>query len=509
MDVQQAPTPYDIAVDSHVSVAKHFVAKYDQIMITEDKQIQKNKWLEFWDQFTEFHKYSVVKNESDRVEMFCQLFFVTSEMGKISDSSVLTLNSINGFVAHDSKFKDFKKILDREETYLDIFYETCENIYKVDGQDPETENSIITNDIKDKSLHPYFMDPTNPPKKYKPIYEMYKLNLLGNWSSSELMDLIKIDMQNYQNLHPIAKYKIKKTVSWIVIGDGYVSEKLTFSAPKKYKDAYHRILFAFVNNLETSVHQVFYSIVLDVVTKFDVNEKIKFLNDLSNNDFVKSKIAWCQHHLSDTEPRVIHDITMFILEGIGFQPQFNVILSIKDLKRGLPGTVMGTKLVLRDENNHQLNWMTDFRFKKIKPPESVVQKMMHDFLQIEFEYIEKLEQEMMDDPSIKNVNNKDYEYPRSLVSLTPEKQKKSLMFQANVSLQILGYGILYSNIRVQPLDFLEENAMAKISQFFETRSATYYETSEKEFFEWLEHVRPKYLQDEGSLKEEITKNLRS
>jgi hypothetical protein len=179
---------------------------------------------------------------------------------------------------------------------------------------------------------------------------------------------------------------------------------------------------------------------------------------------------------------------MAIQEGVGFQRQFNTILSVGHTI--LPALVLGTQLVLRDENLHTVNWGTLEQCLVVKPPQSIVFGMIHEYVNIEDEYIEYVDQKWQEEKKVLNDKSSETSHHSSsgrlntqehiqdaeinVAFLTVENQMKSVRFQANFVAHCLGYKIKpYPEITEQPIPILERQGMKKQVQIFESHNPDY------------------------------------
>lgn len=494
--------------------AKLFLEKQtDNTTIASEQDLQRSQKRKlWWDKFRELHIQIYVNKKINAAKKLQKSYSAMMQSGEnLSDipvdnisqsSSSLSSNNSSDSEANENEIIDYRaeflnSVFECEDIALEEFYVLLEPFF-----DPtkKTDSNTI---VPDGELANYFLDFINLDKKYKNIYVMYNYNVKGFWSVTEFTDLLEQDRLDLKNLPKYLRIRLKYAVMWLSVGDGLVIGQIKTQIGDRVKDPISELLRAYVQYLE-SIHQIFYSAMQSIVTENNTKLREQFVKELSENSSIKEKVQWSKKYLSPVTPWVECFICMAIQEGIGFQPQFNVILAFSDMKV-MKGLVYGTELVLRDENTHQLNWGIYYYLMDLRPPQEIFNEMIYEYISIEDKYIdyieskceEELATEMLQDLATQgtqtgelNIKSKQMSYetqiPPSLALLTPTNQKKSVRYQANMLAKSLGYKPPYVDIATQPIPYLEKIGMKKTQKFFEVRANDYVDAKQHNFEMWIE-----------------------
>ena len=278
---------------------------------------------------------------------------------------------------------------------------------------------------------------------------MYKKAQASFWTFEEI-DL-QSDKVDWSKLSNNEQFFIKKVLSFFAVSDGIVNENLleNFAHEIHYQEA--RCFYGFQIAIE-NIHSETYSQLIETYVE-DKDEKLKLFDAIENDDCIKQKAKWCFKYANPQNASFAERLIAFAaVEGIFFSGSFCSVFWLK--KRGLmPGLTFSNELISRDEGLH-----CDFAcllyndFLKHKLPESVVQQIIKDAVDIECQFIKS-------------------SLPVNLIGMNSDMMEEYIKFVADRLLVALNVKKIYE--ASNPFPWMEMISLQGKTNFFEKRVSDY------------------------------------
>jgi ribonucleotide reductase beta subunit family protein with ferritin-like domain len=300
--------------------------------------------------------------------------------------------------------------------------------------------------ILDASLNnQYTLYPINNPD----IFKLAKVAMSAHWVAEEI-DFTK-DLNDWENkLTDNERFFIKNVLAFFSSSDGIVNENLLLNFYDEVKIAEARYFYANQIQME-SIHSEVYSLMIDTYIK-DAKEKNDLFNAISVNPIVKRKAEWCMKWMDPKKNTFPERLLAFgIIEGIFFSGSFCSIFWLKN--RGLMSALCkSNKFIAKDESLHTSLCVLLYSKLTQKLPQSMVNEMFTDAINIEIEFITK-------------------SLPVDLIGMNSRKMIQYIKYVGDFWLSKLKYQKLY-NVP-NPFSWMESSAIESKSNMFETETDSY------------------------------------
>uniref|UniRef100_A0AAY5EBY1 Ribonucleoside-diphosphate reductase subunit M2 n=1 Tax=Electrophorus electricus TaxID=8005 RepID=A0AAY5EBY1_ELEEL len=286
------------------------------------------------------------------------------------------------------------------------------------------------------------------PIQYHDIWQMYKKAEASFWTAEEV-DLSK-DLQHWDSLTDDERHFISHVLAFFAASDGIVNENLVERFTQEVQVTEARCFYGFQIAME-NIHSEMYSLLINTYIK-DSKEREYLFNAIETLPCVKKKADWALNWIGNREAQYGERVVAFAaVEGIFFSGSFAAIFWLK--KRGLmPGLTFSNELISRDEGLHCDFACLMFKHLVNKPPQSTVQKIIMNAVQIEQEFLTKA-------------------LPVKLIGMNCDLMKQYIEFVADRLMLELGFSKIY---KVEnPFDFMENISLEGKTNFFEKRVGEY------------------------------------
>uniref|UniRef100_A0A4W4FBJ7 Ribonucleoside-diphosphate reductase subunit M2 n=1 Tax=Electrophorus electricus TaxID=8005 RepID=A0A4W4FBJ7_ELEEL len=320
-----------------------------------------------------------------------------------------------------------------------------------------TARKIFDSEVRLSNLKPKTEEPLlkeNPcrfvifPIQYHDIWQMYKKAEASFWTAEEV-DLSK-DLQHWDSLTDDERHFISHVLAFFAASDGIVNENLVERFTQEVQVTEARCFYGFQIAME-NIHSEMYSLLINTYIK-DSKEREYLFNAIETLPCVKKKADWALNWIGNREAQYGERVVAFAaVEGIFFSGSFAAIFWLK--KRGLmPGLTFSNELISRDEGLHCDFACLMFKHLVNKPPQSTVQKIIMNAVQIEQEFLTKA-------------------LPVKLIGMNCDLMKQYIEFVADRLMLELGFSKIY---KVEnPFDFMENISLEGKTNFFEKRVGEY------------------------------------
>ncbi|KAK1796025.1 hypothetical protein P4O66_009129 [Electrophorus voltai] len=315
-----------------------------------------------------------------------------------------------------------------------------------------TARKIFDSEERPKAEEPLLKE--NPcrfvifPIQYHDIWQMYKKAEASFWTAEEV-DLSK-DLQHWDSLTDDERHFISHVLAFFAASDGIVNENLVERFTQEVQVTEARCFYGFQIAME-NIHSEMYSLLINTYIK-DSKEREYLFNAIETLPCVKKKADWALNWIGNREAQYGERVVAFAaVEGIFFSGSFAAIFWLK--KRGLmPGLTFSNELISRDEGLHCDFACLMFKHLVNKPPQSTVQKIIMNAVQIEQEFLTKA-------------------LPVKLIGMNCDLMKQYIEFVADRLMLELGFSKIY---KVEnPFDFMENISLEGKTNFFEKRVGEY------------------------------------
>ncbi|XP_026854777.2 ribonucleoside-diphosphate reductase subunit M2 isoform X1 [Electrophorus electricus] len=315
-----------------------------------------------------------------------------------------------------------------------------------------TARKIFDSEERPKTEEPLLKE--NPcrfvifPIQYHDIWQMYKKAEASFWTAEEV-DLSK-DLQHWDSLTDDERHFISHVLAFFAASDGIVNENLVERFTQEVQVTEARCFYGFQIAME-NIHSEMYSLLINTYIK-DSKEREYLFNAIETLPCVKKKADWALNWIGNREAQYGERVVAFAaVEGIFFSGSFAAIFWLK--KRGLmPGLTFSNELISRDEGLHCDFACLMFKHLVNKPPQSTVQKIIMNAVQIEQEFLTKA-------------------LPVKLIGMNCDLMKQYIEFVADRLMLELGFSKIY---KVEnPFDFMENISLEGKTNFFEKRVGEY------------------------------------
>lgn len=286
------------------------------------------------------------------------------------------------------------------------------------------------------------------PIQHDRFWEMYKKSEANFWTTEEL-DLSK-DMNDWKTLNDNERYFIENVLAFFAASDGIVNENLVERFCQEVKILEAKFFYGFQIAME-NIHSETYSLLIDTYIK-DPLKKAKLFNAIDTMPCVQKKAEWALKWINDKDSPFVNRVIGFAaVEGIFFSGSFCSIFWLK--KRGLmPGLCHSNELISRDEGMHCEFAVLMYQNLKEKPPQSVIQQIIKEAVEIEKEFItEALSCE--------------------LIGMNANLMGQYIEYVADRLLQMFGVNKVYH--ASNPFDWMEMISVQGKTNFFEKRVGEY------------------------------------
>ena len=285
------------------------------------------------------------------------------------------------------------------------------------------------------------------PIEHNDIWEYYKQHQAAFWTAEEV-DLTN-DIRDWESLTENERYFIKNVLSFFAASDGIVNENLAenFYREVQYPEA--KFFYGMQLAME-NIHSLMYSLLIDTYIN-NPKEKDECFNAIDRLPAVQKKAKWALEWIENASfaERLV---AFAAVEGIFFSGSFCSIFWIKS--RGLmQGLCNANSLIFKDENLH-----CDFAIHLLnnhledRPSEKRIKEIVLSALEIEKEFITE-------------------SLPVSLIGMNSNLMKQYLEFVVDGLLVKMGCSKEF-NVE-QPFKFMEQIAVEKKGNFFESRTVEY------------------------------------
>lgn len=284
------------------------------------------------------------------------------------------------------------------------------------------------------------------PVKYKDIWKLYQQSI-GNFWTVEEIDFSK-DIDDWVKLSENERYFIKNILAFFSVSDGIVNENLILNFYKEVQIPEMRQFYASQIQIE-AIHGECYSLMIETYIK-DEEEKRKIFKAIENVPIVKKKTDWASKWIENgTFAQRLLGFT--IVEGIFFSGSFCAIFWLKN--RGLmPGLTLSNEFISRDEALHCNGAITLYSHLVEKLPESEVNSIFKEAVEIEKEFISE-------------------SLPVNLVGMNENLMKQYIEYIADYWLLKMGHSKIYNS--KNPFDFMNYISLQSFGNFFETKISSY------------------------------------
>lgn len=316
-------------------------------------------------------------------------------------------------------------------------------------------------------LEPGF-DLTLRPMKYPIFYDMYRNAIKNTWTVEEVD--FSTDLQDLRTkIKPAEHHMIKRLVAFFATGDSIVANNLVLNY-YKHINAPEARMYLSRQLYEEALHVQFYLTLLDSYVP-DEDERAEAFAAVEKIPSIKSKAdfahKWINSIQSLEQIKTPADKKLFLLnmicfaaciEGLFFFAAFAYVYFMRS-KGLLQGLATGTNWVFRDESGH-MNFAFELidTVRKEEPHlfdadlEKQVAQMLRDAVNCEMEFA-----------------NDTLSY--GIIGLTQDGMQKYLEFVADNRMLRLGYQPIYGS--KNPFDFMEQQDVQELANFFERRVSAY------------------------------------
>lgn len=287
------------------------------------------------------------------------------------------------------------------------------------------------------------------PIKYNSIYEIYKKAESTFWTANEI-DLSK-DYKDWDNvLNSNERNFIKNIIGFFAGSDGIIMENLAVRFLREIQIPEARAFYSY-QIFNESIHSETYSLLIDTYIK-DEDEKMKIFNSIENIQCIAKKANWAHKWINNQNVNFATRLLAFsIVEGVFFSGSFCAIYWLK--KRGLmPGLTFSNELISRDEGLHCEFACLLYSFIQNKIPQSIVNEIFQEAVNIEKEFITE-------------------SIPCAMIGMNATMMIKYIEFVADRLLIQLGYDKIWKT--ENPFDFMELISLRPKTNFFELRVGEY------------------------------------
>lgn len=229
------------------------------------------------------------------------------------------------------------------------------------------------------------------PIKYTAVYDAVVKARETIWSPQELQEKYIVDLKNVKNLPDNVKQHVKNVITFFTISDGIVNEIIgeditTRITVKEFEMWYN------VQIMMEDIHGEVYSNLSEIF--FDTYiEQEKLIKDLSNCDFIKTKLDWVKFHTKPIDgvkvplSKVI--LINIIMEGIFFSSSFGTIYLISEnFPNQFPALDVSNEYIQRDESMHvDFGILVYNNYIDNKLDKNEVYKLFKEAVQIEIDFI--------------------------------------------------------------------------------------------------------------------------
>ena len=320
------------------------------------------------------------------------------------------------------------------------------------------------------------MSLTLRPMRYPQFYEMYRSAIKNTWTVEEV-DFSR-DTEHLRNkLLPSEQHMINRLVAFFATGDSIVSNNLVLNL-YKHINAPEARMYLSRQLYEEALHVQFYLTLLDTYIP-EREERHAAFAAVDNIPSIKKKADFCFKYIDGIAEldalRTAKDRRRFLInlicfatciEGLFFFAAFAYVYFLKS-KGLLPGLADGTNWVFRDESCHMAFALEVVDVVRSEEPElwddsmdERIRAMIDEAIECEYQFAQDL-------------------LGQGVPGMSTRSMQQYLRFIGDQRLQMLGIAPAY-NVK-NPFDFMEQQNVQELTNFFERRPSAYQVAVEGEF----------------------------
>ncbi len=310
-------------------------------------------------------------------------------------------------------------------------------------------------------------DLTLRPMKYPQFYEMYRNAIKNTWTVEEVD--FSTDLNDLRKMTPAEHHMIKRLVAFFATGDSIVSNNLVLNYYKHVNSPEARMYLS-RQLYEEALHVQFYLTLLDTYVP-DEQERHEAFAAVENIPSIKMKadfaLKWIDSiqkldHIKNPQDKKSFLLNMICfascIEGLFFFGAFAYVYFMRS-KGLLQGLASGTNWVFRDESCHM-----NFAFE-------VIDTVRKESPELFDEDLKKRVTEMITEAVECETQFANDTLNYGIIGMSKEGMRKYLEFVADQRFLRLGYEKVYGS--KNPFDFMEQQDVQELANFFERRVSAY------------------------------------
>ncbi len=292
--------------------------------------------------------------------------------------------------------------------------------------------------------------------KYPKIEEFGNKQLSMMWLPGEIS--YDKDRQHFEELKDERiRHILKRIIGFFFTSDGIVFANLDENFTEEFKAPEMKYLFAAISAIE-SIHAKSYGFQLDSLIT-NVEEKQEIMDAIVNIPSIRKMAEFAIKYMDQSHPLVNRMVAFLCIEGIFFSSPFAFIFWIrKYMPKKFPGIVAANDFISRDENLHcEANaYVINLFAEEGQLDFKNAEKVFREATQIAIEFAEDT-------------------FPNDLLGMTAAMMITHIKFVANRWAQIIGLKRLYDEAQKTPFTFMDNIALTKKDNMFESQTLTDYQ----------------------------------
>lgn len=299
------------------------------------------------------------------------------------------------------------------------------------------------------------------PKKYKPIYDLYKFAFEKHWTAEEI-DLHQ-DPEDWKKLTKNEQKYIIHVLTFFASADAIVavnvnSNLIDHFTPNPINQYYRWQCF------NEDIHSETYALLIETLCPDEEERKAAFTALLSQPAVI-AKGSLLDKWLS--EDVSVHErlIAFTASECIFFGNNFASFVWLRQEKRLLPGVTFSNDKIMDDEGVHVKGGFEIYKLFEKKLPQWRVYQIICEFVEREFAALD----------IIMNFENEKGEKITYLDGLHLDDLKKNTLWCADYTLAGFGYEPIW-NLPEHPLPFMVRNQIDSMTSVHEKQNPNYFQS---------------------------------